>query len=308
MATDPPQAPEKKRIRQRTRTRTFGASKRENHNAETFYSSKLYQGQTRPQKVAYRETPLPEEVTNQLFCQSSESMAELPDESVHLMITSPPYNASKQFDIDMSLKDYTELLEQVFSETHRVLVPGGRACVNVANLGRSPYIPLHTIIINLMLSQGYLMRGEIIWDKGTSAGISTAWGSWRSPSNPALRDTHEYILVFSKESFSRPRLGRQATISKAEFVNFTKSLWQFRTVSAKKVGHPAPFPEELPYRLIQLYSFENDVILDPFCGSGTTCLVAHNNNRRYVGYDINSDYIELAKTRLSPGLSGVVQS
>ncbi len=119
------------------------------------------------------------------------------------------------------------------------------------------------------------MRGEIIWDKGTSAAASTAWGSWRSPANPTLRDTHEYILVFSRGPMRRKPLdGRQATISRDEFLECTRSVWSFPAKSARKIGHPAPFPLELPYRLIQLYSYQGDIILDPFMGSGQTALAA----------------------------------
>lgn len=292
------ESPEK-RPRYRSRTKAFGSSKRENHSADPFYQSKLYEG-LRPLKPKdFVENPLPPDVENRLFCQSSESMHQLPDASVHLMITSPPYNASKQYDDDLSLEAYRGLLRAVFQETYRVLVTGGRACINIANLGRSPYIPLHLYVIQEMLALGFLMRGEIIWDKGSSAGISTAWGSWNSPTNPTLRDTHEYILVFSKESFSRKKPEYPSTMVKAEFVEYTKSLWSFRSESARRVGHPAPFPEELPYRLLQLYSFENDVILDPFCGSGTTCVAALKNNRRYIGYDTQPEYIALAEGRLA---------
>jgi len=283
-------------------TRSFGSSRRENHNSDPFYHSRLYAHVSKSGKTLKKkdfiENVIPQSVTNKIYCQSSESMEQLPDSSVHLMITSPPYNASKTYDEDRTLQEYRLLLRKVFEGTWRVLVTGGRACINVANLGRSPYIPLHAILIEEMLSIGFLMRGEIIWNKGTSAGISTAWGSWKSPSNPALRDTHEYILIFSKASFSRPRNEENATISKEEFVCYTKSMWDFRTISALKVGHPAPFPEELPYRLIQLYSYKEDVILDPFCGSGTTCVVADTAGRRYVGYDNVPEYVALARDRL----------
>jgi site-specific DNA-methyltransferase (adenine-specific) len=226
-------------------------------------------------------------------------MSEIPDNSVHLMITSPPYNVKKEYDEDMSLDEYRELLYKVFLETYKKLVTGGRACINIANLGRKPYIPLHSYIIEDMLKIGYLMRGEIIWDKAASASPSTAWGSWMSASNPVLRDTHEYILVFSKESFSRRSNGKQNTITKDQFLEWTKSVWTFPAVSAKSIGHPAPFPEELPHRLIQLYSFKGDVILDPFCGSGTTCLAALKNDRYYIGYDIKPEYVKLANARIN---------
>ncbi len=143
------------------------------------------------------------------------------------------------------------------------------------------------------------MRGEIIWNKGSSASPSTAWGSWMSASNPVLRDTHEYILIFSKESFSRRKKDKENTITRDQFLEWTKSVWTFPAVSAKSIGHPAPFPEELPYRLIQLYSFKGDVVLDPFCGSGTTCIAALKSGRYYIGYDIKPEYVELANNRIN---------
>ena len=142
------------------------------------------------------------------------------------------------------------------------------------------------------------MRGEIIWNKASSASPSTAWGSWLSAANPVLRDIHEYILIFCKETFSRKRGDKKNTIKKEQFLEWTKSVWTFPAVSAKKIGHPAPFPEELPYRLIQLYSFKDDVVLDPFVGSGTTCLAALKTGRNYVGYDNNPEYVKLAEHRI----------
>ena len=244
------------------------------------------------------KTLIPPESLNQLHCASSTDMSAIPDESVHLMVTSPPYNAKKEYDEDLSLAEYRELLYAVFVETYKKLVTGGRACINIANLGRKPYIPLHSYIIEDMLSIGYYMRGEIIWDKASSAGSSTAWGSWQSAANPVLRDVHEYILVFSKGSFSRKRNGKENSIRKEDFLEWTKSVWTFPSVSAKRIGHPAPFPEELPHRLIQLYTFVGDVVLDPFCGSGTTCLSALKSGRHYIGYDVETKYIELANARI----------
>lgn len=178
-------------------------------------------------------------------------------------------------------------------------MPGGRACINIANLGRKPYIPLHSYIIKDMLEIGFLMRGEIVWNKASSASPSTAWGSWLSAANPVLRDIHEYILIFSKETFSHHSKGKESSISKEEFLEWTKSVWTFSAVSAKKIGHPAPFPEELPNRLIKLYSFKKDIVLDPFLGSGTTSLSAVKNDRFYIGYDTNKKYIQLADKRIS---------
>jgi modification methylase len=230
-------------------------------------------------------------------------MQELPDNSVHLMITSPPYNVSKEYDEDLTLGEYRELLRRVLRETHRVLVEGGRACVNVANVGRKPYIPFHAFIAEDMIELGYLMRGEIIWNKGGSAGPSTAWGSWKSASNPTLRDVHEYILIFSKESFGRKKEGKKSTIERDEFLEFTKSIWTFPSESARRIGHPAPFPLELPRRLIQLYSFAGDVVLDPFVGSGSTCIAALKSKRHFIGYEKNRTYAKLAEKRIGAALS-----
>jgi site-specific DNA-methyltransferase (adenine-specific) len=226
-------------------------------------------------------------------------MDELPDYSVHLMVTSPPYNVGKDYDQDLSLKEYRDLLKQVFKETFRVLVYGGRACINVANLGRKPYIPLHSYIIEDMYGLGFLMRGEIIWNKAASSGVSTAWGSWQSASNPTLRDVHEYVLIFSKGSFSRNPHNKENTITKGEFLTFTKSTWDFPAESATRVSHPAPFPIELPYRCIQLYTFKGEVVLDPFCGIGSTCIAAIKSGRQFVGYDVNKEYVGIANSRVN---------
>jgi site-specific DNA-methyltransferase (adenine-specific) len=244
------------------------------------------------------ENAVPPEYIDRILCKSSEKMDELPDSCIHLAVTSPPYNVGKTYDQDLTLAEYRQLLKAVFSEVFRVLVDGGRACVNVANLGRKPYIPLHSYVITDMLDIGFLMRGEIIWNKGSSAGASTAWGSWQSASNPSLRDTHEYILVFSKGSFSRASGGRQDTINKEEFLAYTKSVWEFPAESANRVGHPAPFPVELPHRCVQLYTFQGDFILDPFCGVGSTCVAALRVGRHFLGYDTSKEYVNTALRRI----------
>jgi DNA modification methylase len=286
--------------RKGTETSAFGTPGRINHDASKFYESRLYEGITgEEERISYQENPVPEKALDRLFCKSSERMDELPDSSVHLVVTSPPYNATKSYDEDLNLDEYLGMLGRVWAESHRVLVPGGRVCVNIANLGRKPYLPLHAFIIQQMLAIGFLMRGEIIWDKGASASASTAWGSWMSAANPVLRDVHEYILVFSKGSFKRKRGKRVNTIAKEDFLEWTRSVWSFPAVSAKKIGHPAPFPEELPHRLIQLYTFQGDIVLDPFVGSGTTCLAAKTDSRHYVGYDTSEEYLRLAQERLS---------
>ena len=290
--------------REGTTTSSFGTSGRINHDASKFYNSRLY---SELDGVKMSETVVndfPQSLENQVFKSNSETMSELPDGSVHLMITSPPYNANKDYDEDLSLTEYLGFLKNVFTETYRVLVPGGRACINLANLGRKPYIPLTSHIVLLMQEIGFIMRGEIIWDKGASSTSSTAWGSWQSASNPILRDVHEYILIFSKGDYKRhltkkEKVVKQSTISRDEFLEWTKTIWQMNAESARRVGHPAPFPLELPHRLIQLYSFETDVVLDPFMGSGTTALAALRSGRKFVGYEVVEEYVELARKRIA---------
>ncbi|MFX1563862.1 MAG: DNA-methyltransferase [Promethearchaeota archaeon] len=295
-----PKSNKRKRLKGSTETTAFGSPGRRGHDSSRFYSSRLYEDMPKETPdVIYIENQIPSKYMDRIFIQSSEKMDQLPESSIHLMVTSPPYNVGKEYDEDITLKEYLSLLGRVFKEVKRVLVPGGRACINVANLGRKPYIPLQSGIINEMLKLGFLMRGEIIWDKGPSAASSTAWGSWCSASNPTLRDTHEYIMVFSKDTFSRKNpQKRDSTIEREEFLEWTKSVWIFPAESAKKVGHPAPFPIELPLRLIKLYTFRGDVVLDPFIGSGTTAIAALQTKRHYVGYDIKEKYVKIAEKRI----------
>ncbi|HEY2982268.1 MAG TPA: site-specific DNA-methyltransferase [Anaerolineales bacterium] len=285
--------------RKNTSTSSFGSPGRAGHDSSSFYSARLYDDQTLPETMPFVENAIPPERLDRVLQASSEQMSDLPDASVHLMVTSPPYNVGKDYDEDLTLEEYLAFLRRVWAETYRVLVPGGRACINVANLGRKPYIPLHTFLIADLLDLGFLMRGEIIWDKAASASSSTAWGSWQSASNPTLRDVHEYVLVFSKGNFGRKKLdGRADTITREEFLEFTKSVWTLTAESARKIGHPAPFPVELPYRLIQLYTYSGEVVLDPFMGSGQTALAALKSDRHYVGYEVNTEYLALAEKRI----------
>jgi len=310
-----------------TKTSAFGINGRVNHDSSKFYNSKLYKelnSVRKPFSELLEEKEFPKEFENKFILGSAENMKEIPNNSIHLVITSPPYNVSKEYDKDMSLKEYLNLLENSFKEVYRVLVNGGRACINVANIGRKPYIPLSDYISTIMIDIGFNMRGEIIWNKASSAGSSTAWGSWQSATNPILRDIHEYraaethfgvrekakplhgsenglwhtILIFSKGEYKREKGNKENTISREQFIEWTKSIWNMNTESAKRIGHPAPFPEELPYRLIQLYSFKNDIILDPFMGSGTTAIAALKSDRKFIGYEINNDYIKLAEKRI----------
>ena len=282
-----------------TKTSSFGSPGRINHDSTRFYASRLYEGLPKEKKVKYVENPIPTQFLDKVLSKTSVNMEELPDNSVHLMITSPPYNVGKEYDENWTLKEYRQFLKRVWQEVSRVLVPGGRACINIANLGRKPYIPLHAFVVEDMLDLDFLMRGEIIWNKASSASPSTAWGTWLSPANPTLRDIHEYILIFSKDVFNRRNLpGKVSTITKEQFLEFTKSIWTFSAESARKIGHPAPFPIELPYRLTQLYTFKEEIVLDPFCGSGSACIAAIKARRHYVGYDIEEDYVKLAERRI----------
>lgn len=284
-----------------SKTSPFGTSSRISHDSSAYYASRMYT--ELPASKGRKPQPenlFPVELENQIILNSSENMQEIPGNSLHLMITSPPYNVTKEYDQDLSLKEYMHLLQEVFSETYRVLVDGGRVCINVANLGRRPYLPLSDFISQTMLGIGFQMRGEIIWNKGAGAGVSMAWGSWQSASNPVLRDVHEYILVFSKGAFARKKpADKENTITKEQFMEWTKSVWTMTPESARKVDHPAPFPVELPYRLIQLYTFTGDVILDPFMGSGTTAIAALKAGRKYIGYETDMEYVKLAQERIA---------
>ncbi len=281
----------------RTEMQTFGTSARAGHDSSGFYKRKMYADGTRPDTLGEAAESSAESI-NVIHNHSSADMHELATNSVHLMVTSPPYNVGKDYDNDLGQDEYLQLLRSVWEEVFRVLVPGGRACINIANIGRKPYIPLNAKISGQMNDIGFLMRGEIIWDKSASSGSSCAWGSWRSPSNPVLRDAHEYILVFSKDRFDRPSRNGDATISRDDFLESTRSIWRFPAESARRVKHPAPFPVELPRRLIELYTFSDDLVLDPFMGSGSAAVAAVRSGRRYVGYDTSPDYVEAAMERV----------
>ena len=277
---------------------TFGTTNRVGHRSDSFYNRKIFKKTNGAAKLEL-ENSVPKSKLNHIYNHSSEDMKELPNNSVHLMVTSPPYNVGKDYDEDKTEHEFRSMLRSVFKEIYRTLVPGGRACINIANIGRKPYLPMHSWVIEDMLEIGFLMRGEIIWDKGASAGVSCAWGSWRSPSNPVLRDVHEYILVFCKGRFNRIKpKNKKPTISKEDFLEWTKSIWHMPAESAKRTGHPAPFPAELPMRLIQLYTYKGDLVLDPFIGCGTTAVSAIHSKRDYVGYDISKKYVSLANKRI----------
>lgn len=276
-----------------TETQSFGTGKRESHDSTRFYARNLATVAT-TDDTTVSDSP----VLDRIFTKSAASMDELPDNSVALMVTSPPYHVGKDYDHDGTFDDYLEMLAEVMGETYRVLEPGGRAVVNVANLGRRPYLPLTWYVTSIMLGLGFLMRGEVIWRKAKADSGSCAWGTYRKADNPVLRDVHEYLLMFCKGRFGRVRSGA-STIGAEEFRKATTSVWDdIPPASAKRVGHPAPFPVELPERCIRLYTYAGDLVLDPFLGSGSTAIAAMRNGRHYVGYEIDPGYVQLAEGHL----------
>ncbi len=295
-----------------TATSSFGSSRRESHDASAFYSRFAPPHVSDDQRV---ESPV---VVDEVFVGDARGMTarQVADNSVALLVTSPPYFAGKDYELDLdqghvpgSYVDYLQVLEEVFAVCRDKLEPGGRMAVNVANLGRKPYRSLSADVIHILQDRlGLLMRGEIIWQKAKGAGGSCAWGSFRSPANPVLRDLTERIIVVSKGRFDRAvrRKDREnrgmpsrSTISSEEFMEATLDVWEIPSESAAKVGHPAPFPVELPRRLIELYTYEEDLVLDPFMGSGTTAVAAVRAGRHFVGFDTEPGYVELARTRLA---------
>ena len=242
-------------------------------------------------------------------------MREVPDSSVALVVTSPPYFAGKQYEEDLDKAgipatyiEYLELLRDVFAECVRTLEPGGRIAVNVANLGRRPFRSLSADVTGILQDDlRLLLRGEIIWVKQRGAAGSCAWGSFQRASNPVLRDLSERVIIASKGRFDRApatkereRLGlpHVSSMTREDFMENTLDVWEIPPESATRIGHPAPFPVELPERLIQLYTYRDDLVLDPFAGAGTAAVAAIRHERHFVGYDIDSDYIELGRLRV----------
>ena len=275
-----------------TKTTRFGVGRREGHDSSPFYERGIRTAVESKDAETSDST-----VVDELIYGSATDMEKIDSNSVALMVTSPPYHAGKDYDTDLSFDKYLEMLDEVFRETYRVLEPGGRAVVNVANLGRRPYVPLSHLVTGLMIEIGFFMRGEIIWRKGKGSNGNCAWGSWRSAANPVIRDLHEYCLCFSKGNFSRARRGK-STITADDFMKSTLSVWEFPPESAKRVGHPAPFPVELPRRFIEMYTYEGDLVLDPFMGSGTTAVAAVQSGRHWVGYETSFEYRAAALERI----------
>jgi len=293
-----------------TRTRTFGAGNRESHDASAFYARF-----TAPE-LTDDDTVNPCGAADTVICGDARDMRDVADNSVALVVTSPPYFAGKAYELALgeghipaTYLEYLTMLRDVFAECRRVLEPGGRMCVNVANLGRRPYRSLAGDVTTILQDElAMLLRGEIIWVKAKGASGSCAFGSWMKASNPVLRDVTERVVVASKGSFGRvPNLQKrielglphESDISKDEFLASTLDVWEIRPERARRVNHPAPFPVELPERLIRLYTYVDDVVLDPFLGSGSTAVAAVQNGRRYVGYDTDPEYVAIAEARIA---------
>jgi DNA modification methylase len=293
-----------------TRTQAFGTGKRESHDATDFYA------RFGAPELSDDDTVASCSVPDQLFCADARAMTDVDDACVALVVTSPPYYAGKEYEqalgeghIPGSYVEYLVMLRDVFAECRRVLEPGGRLAVNVANLGRRPYRSLSADVIRILQDDlGLLLRGEIVWRKAKGATGSIAVGSYLSAVNPVLRDVTERIVVASKGRFDRavPRKERERrglpyenTTTKDLFFASTLDVWDIRPEHARRVGHPAPFPVELPERLIHLYTYRDDVVLDPFLGSGSTALAAVRTGRHYIGYDTDADYVALAVSRLA---------
>jgi DNA modification methylase len=297
------------RIRRATATARFGSSRRESHDASDFYERFV------SPELSDDATVVSPKKKDVIYRQDARDMSKVESNSIALVVTSPPYFAGKEYEQSLGENgvpgtyfEYLDLLRDVFAECKRVLEPGGRIAVNVANLGRRPYRSLAGDVTAILQEQGLLLRGEVVWWKGRAAGGSCAWGTFQRPSNPVLRDVTERIVIASKGRFDRALKPEQrhglglpstATISRDEFLEATTDLWEMPTESATRVGHPAPYPVELPKRLLELYTYEKDVVLDPFMGSGTTAVAALRTGRHFIGFETDRSYVTRANKRIA---------
>jgi len=292
-----------------TSTSAFGVSKRESHDASGFYSRFTPPALSSDSEVAGHRA------LDKLIVGDSRRMDEVPDSSVALVVTSPPYFAGKEYEeslgeggVPATYLEYLDLLRDVFAQCARKLEPGGRIAVNVANLGRRPYRSLSADVVGILQDDlRLLLRGEIVWVKQRGSSGSCAWGSFQRPGNPVLRDLTERVIIASKGRFDRAlpakvRAGRglpsESSMTREDFMENTLDVWEIPAESATRVGHPAPFPVELPARLIELYTYRGDLVLDPFAGSGTAAVAALRAGRHFAGYDLDETYIELAEGRV----------
>jgi DNA modification methylase len=296
--------------RRPTTTSAFGVGRREAHDASAFYA------RFTPPIVSDDDKVAPHAARDEIWVGDARQMdryGNVADNSVALVVTSPPYFAGKEYEAALGVGHvpadyaaYLGMLHDVFAQCLGKLEAGGRIAVNVANLGRKPYRSLSSDVIEMLEGLGFLLRGEIIWQKSRAAGGSCAWGTYQRPGNPVLRDVSERIVLACKGRFDRAitpeerrdrGLPHEATIAMDEFIDATTDLWDIGAESATRVGHPAPFPVELPRRLIDLYTYRGDLVLDPFMGSGSTAVAALRTERHYIGFETDEEYAGLARRR-----------
>ncbi len=308
--TSPPGSPPASR-RQATSTSSFGVGRREGHDASGFYA------RFPSPVVSDDDTVVRPSAVDRLWVGDARAMdhvGQVADGSVALVVTSPPYFAGKEYEealgvghVPADYVEYLTMLHDVLARCVAKLEPGGRLAINVANLGRKPYRSLSADIVGILQDLGLLLRGEIVWRKSLAAGGSCAWGTYQRPGNPVLRDVTERVVLASKGRFDRARtpeqrrsegLPHEGSMTMDEFVDATTDVWDLPAESATRVGHPAPFPVELPRRLIELYTYRGDLVLDPFLGSGSTAVAALRTGRHYLGFDTDADYVALAERRL----------
>lgn len=308
----------------RTRTSAFGVGKREGHDASAFYSRFTPPELSDDEQINRPDALLDLLGRGRVFHGSSADMHDLPDASVALVVTSPPYFVGKEYELAVagtdrvaatipgSYLEFLDMLREVFAECARVLEPGGRIAVNVANLGRKPYRSLSADVIGILQDDlRLLLRGEVIWEKSSTSSGSCAWGSFAKATNPVIRDMTERVIIASRGRFARAvsladrrrrGLPNLSTTTNDEFLEVTRDVWRIEAESATRIGHPAPFPVDLPRRLIDMYTYVDDIVVDPFAGSGSTLVAAARAGRIGVGYDTDASYVELARTRLDAEL------
>jgi DNA modification methylase len=296
-----------------TATSRFGVGRRESHDATEFYERFTAPTISDDDDVCH---PNDRPVVDRIFLGDiRDRPGTVAPNSVALVVTSPPYYSGKEYEtaigqghVPASYRDYLAMLAGVFSICAQALEPGGRIAVNVANLGRKPYRSLSADVIRILEDElGLLLRGEVIWQKAKGAAGNCAWGTYQKPGDPVLRDLTERVIIASKGRFDRAirpsvreheQYPSKATIFRDEFLEATVDVWEIPPESATRIGHPAPFPVELPQRLIDLYTYQGDLVLDPFMGSGTTAVAAVRTDRHFVGYDTEPEYVAASLDRV----------